>query len=115
MRERRMTCLAIFTANPIPTMNPITNLITNPVLISHPVDNPIPNPPYHITSHNISSHHITPPPITSPPPPSVMMTKFHQDEGVTAAGLGLFGPVDVGQSVLWWDYGQVQDDEDDDY
>ena len=44
-----------------------------------------------------------------------MMTKFHQDEGVTAAGLGLVGPVDVGQSVLWWDYGQVQDDEDDDY
>ena len=37
----------------------------------------------------------------------VMMTKFHKDEGVIAAGLGLFGPVDVGQSVLWWDYGQL--------
>ena len=36
-----------------------------------------------------------------------MITKFHKDEGVIAAGLGLFGPVDVGQSVLWWDYGQV--------
>ena len=36
-----------------------------------------------------------------------MMTKFHKDEGVLAAKLGLFGPVDVGQNVLWWDYGQV--------
>jgi hypothetical protein len=23
-------------------------------------------------------------------------------------GLGLFGPVDVGQGVCWWDYGQLK-------
>jgi cytoskeletal protein CcmA (bactofilin family) len=36
-----------------------------------------------------------------------MMTRFGADEGVKAANMGVFGPVDVGQGVFWWDYGQL--------
>ena len=34
-----------------------------------------------------------------------MMLKFHADEAVKSSGYGVFGAVDVGQGVLWWDYG----------
>lgn len=37
---------------------------------------------------------------------AAMMAKFKQDEATQ--GLGLFGPVDVGQGVYWWDYGQLK-------
>jgi len=36
---------------------------------------------------------------------AAMMEKFSSVEG--NASLGVFGPVDVGQSVYWWDYGQL--------
>lgn len=36
-----------------------------------------------------------------------MMTRFQADDGTKAANLGVFGPVDVGQGVFWWDYGQL--------
>jgi hypothetical protein len=39
---------------------------------------------------------------------AAMMARFHADDNVKAAKLGVFGPVDVGQGVLWWDYGQLQ-------
>lgn len=35
-----------------------------------------------------------------------MMVKFHADEA--SQSLGVFGPVDVGQGVYWWDYGQLK-------
>lgn len=35
-----------------------------------------------------------------------MMEKFHQNEATKS--LGVFGPVDVGQGVYWWDYGQLR-------
>lgn len=35
-----------------------------------------------------------------------MMNKFHAD--ATTSPLGVFGPVDVGQGVYWWDYGQLR-------
>eukprot|EP00605_Chrysophyceae_sp_TOSAG23-4_P001482 GSChrysophyteH1.ASY1.ANO1.1619.1 assembled CDS len=35
-----------------------------------------------------------------------MLEKFNADE--TNSGLGIFGPVDVGQSPCWWDYGQLK-------
>ena len=34
-----------------------------------------------------------------------MVAAFKAD--TSTASLGLFGPVDVGQDVLWWDYGQL--------
>jgi len=37
---------------------------------------------------------------------ALFRTKFDALEG--AASLGLFGPVDVGQGVYWWDYGQLK-------
>lgn len=35
-----------------------------------------------------------------------MMAKFLEDESTKS--LGVFGPVDVGQGVYWWDYGQLK-------
>ena len=35
-----------------------------------------------------------------------MMKLFHEDQ--STASLGVFGPVDVGQGVYWWDYGQLK-------
>lgn len=36
-----------------------------------------------------------------------MLVKFYaQTDGKSS--LGLFGPVDVGQGVFWWDYGQLK-------
>lgn len=35
-----------------------------------------------------------------------MMQKFNESFG--SLPLGLFGPVDVGQGVYWWDYGQLK-------
>jgi hypothetical protein len=37
---------------------------------------------------------------------ATMMSKFVEDESTKS--LGLFGPVDVGQGVYWWDYGQLK-------
>jgi hypothetical protein len=41
-----------------------------------------------------------------------MLHKFHLDNSEPVVGtekrLGLFGPVDVGQGVCWWDYGQLK-------
>ena len=37
----------------------------------------------------------------------VMMTRFTADAATKAANMGVFGPVDVGQGVFWWDYGQL--------
>jgi predicted NBD/HSP70 family sugar kinase len=37
---------------------------------------------------------------------ALMMKKFHEDK--STASLGVFGPVDVGQGVYWWDYGQLK-------
>lgn len=40
-----------------------------------------------------------------------MMKKFHDTIAVdypTLSSLGVFGPVDVGQEVFWWDYGQLK-------
>jgi hypothetical protein len=37
---------------------------------------------------------------------SVMMKRFHEDDDTK--GLEVFGPVDVGQGVYWWDYGQLK-------
>ncbi len=34
-----------------------------------------------------------------------MMNEFHQNY---PSSFGLFGPVDVGQGVFWWDYGQLK-------
>eukprot|EP00606_Chrysophyceae_sp_TOSAG23-5_P000163 GSChrysophyteH2.ASY1.ANO1.1020.1 assembled CDS len=34
-----------------------------------------------------------------------MMAKFHAVEA--NASMGVFGPVDVGQGICWWDYGQL--------
>ena len=36
----------------------------------------------------------------------IMMSKFNSDSG--NASLGLFGPVDVGQDLCWWDYGLLR-------
>jgi hypothetical protein len=38
---------------------------------------------------------------------AAMMETFNNDEKTTVLP-GLFGPVDVGQGVCWWDYGQLQ-------
>lgn len=35
-----------------------------------------------------------------------MMRNFHA--ATETASLGVFGPVDVGQGVYWWDYGQLK-------
>jgi hypothetical protein len=35
-----------------------------------------------------------------------MMTTFHAL--YASSELGVFGPVDVGQNVYWWDYGQLK-------
>lgn len=37
---------------------------------------------------------------------AAMMTTFYSEN--SGNPLGLFGPVDVGQGVLWWDYGQLK-------
>lgn len=37
---------------------------------------------------------------------AAMMVKFHADDATQS--LGVFGPVDVGQGVYWWDYGQLK-------
>jgi hypothetical protein len=37
---------------------------------------------------------------------AAMMAKFNAS--VSHLPLGLFGPVDVGQGVYWWDYGQLK-------
>lgn len=39
-----------------------------------------------------------------------MLSKFHilERQGGSEKMLGLFGPVDVGQDVCWWDYGQLK-------
>ncbi len=31
-----------------------------------------------------------------------------QKSSLISSDLGLFGPVDVGQNVSWWDYGQLK-------
>lgn len=36
---------------------------------------------------------------------AAMVQRFHTEQ--SASSLKLFGPVDVGQDVLWWDYGQL--------
>eukprot|EP01038_Epipyxis_sp_PR26KG_P007163 gene7163-9766_t len=37
-----------------------------------------------------------------------MMAKFNANLNSSSPSLGLFGPVDVGQGVYWWDYGQLK-------
>jgi hypothetical protein len=37
---------------------------------------------------------------------AVMMEKFNSDKSNDS--LGLFGPVDVGQDICWWDYGLLR-------
>ena len=37
---------------------------------------------------------------------AIMMENLHKDSATKS--LGFFGPVDVGQGVYWWDYGQLK-------
>jgi hypothetical protein len=37
-----------------------------------------------------------------------MLEKFHLAGKADPKSLGLFGPVNVGEGVCWWDYGQLK-------